>query len=248
MDDLKEHVIKQFGSPDAQKSYREEALKGLWPSEDVLIAKYFPDGSTVLDLGGGTGRTTIPLHEQGYDVIGVDITPEMIENARSIAEERGLDTDYRVGDATDLSFDDDRFDCVMFSNQGWTQIPGHENRRQALKEIHRVLEPGGVFVFTTHVRQWRGFAWFWLKQWFKLHVLKPLGFPVKEEAFGDRFFEADNSSIQYPGAQYIHIPRVKDVIRMVEDVGFDVLETTRARDLDPVEDHSTNPMFYVCRA
>lgn len=248
MEGLRDHVIEQFGSPGAQQSYCEIAEEGLWPSEDVLIEKYFPEGARVLDLGCGTGRTTIPLYKKGYNVIGVDITPEMIENARKIADEHNLDIDYRIGDATDLDFKSDSFDCVLFSNQGWTQIPGSANRKQALEEVRRVLNADGVFLFTTHVRQWRGFAWFWTKQWIKLHFLKPLGIQVNEEEFGDRFFEAEGSGVNYPEPQYIHIPRVTDVVSLLEEVGFGVVETVRAQDVTAEEDHSLSPMFYVCRA
>ncbi|MFB6295123.1 MAG: class I SAM-dependent methyltransferase, partial [Candidatus Nanohaloarchaea archaeon] len=203
--------------------------------------------SRVLDLGCGTGRTTIPLKEEGYEVVGIDITPEMIEHAKDIASEKGLDIDYRVGDATDLGFKDGEFECALFSNQGWTQIPGRENRREALEEVYRVLEPGGVFIFTTHVRQWRGYTRFWIKQWIKLHLLKPLGFQADEEEFGDRFFETSNTDISYPKKQYIHIPKVENVIEMVEDVGFELVENRRAQAIAEDEDHRLNPMFYVCR-
>lgn len=247
MEDLQEYIVNQFGAAEVQESYEEKAAEGLWPSEAALIDSYFPDGARVLDLGCGTGRTTIPLTEKGFDVVGIDITPEMIDHAKEGAREKVLDIDYRVGDATDLDLSDGAFEAVLFSNQGWTQIPGRENRREALEEIQRVLKPGGVFIFTTHVRQWRGYTRFWITQWIKLHLLKPLGVSIDEQEFGDRFFQASKTDIAYPDKQFIHIPNVANVIEMVEDVGFELVENTRAQAITADEDHPSNPMFYVCR-
>src|SRR3989344_2013968 len=181
MKDISAHIISQFSLTAAQEFYIRKAEEGLWPSEEAVILKYFKQGATILDLGCGTGRTTIPLFHMRYNVIGVDVTPAMIENATKIAEKKGFFIKYQVGDATNLRFADNIFDGVFFSNQGWTQIFGKENRLTAFREIHRVLKPKGYFLFTTHVRKWRGFTFFWFWQWVKLHILKPFGFPIDEE-------------------------------------------------------------------
>src|SRR5436309_16071297 len=91
---LREHVISEFSSPLTQAVYKREARRGLWPSEAVVIRMYFQPGSRVLDVGCGTGRTTIRLYQQGYDVAGVDITPPMIAAARRIASRQGLAFNY----------------------------------------------------------------------------------------------------------------------------------------------------------
>ena len=141
---LQKKIIEEFGSGVTQEAYIKNAEKGLWGAEKILIQKYFKPGSGVLDIGCGTGRTTMPLYELGYKVVGIDITPEMIRNAQKIAEKKGLTITCEVGDAAQLKYGDNSFDNALFSNNGWTQIPGEEKRFEALKEIYRVLSPMAV--------------------------------------------------------------------------------------------------------
>ena len=59
--ELQKRVIKEFSGRAAVKKYTKEALSGLWKSEEKLIKRYFKKGSSAIDIGCGTGRTTIPL-------------------------------------------------------------------------------------------------------------------------------------------------------------------------------------------
>lgn len=249
MKDLRQQVIRQFGLPAAQAFYVARAEAGLWPSEEIIIKRYFPRGANVLDLGCGTGRTTIPLFQMGYTVIGVDITPEMVANAKRIVEAKGLAIPYEAGDATALRFPDASFDCVLFSNNGWTQIPGRAERIQALQEIRRVLKPNGYFIFTAHVRRWNGFTLFWLAQFIKQFLLKPLGFRVDEEEWGDRFFSKETSAhddLPHYEKQYIHIPSVAETKHAITRAGF-ALEYYEQSHIIAHEHGPHSPMFYVCR-
>ena len=68
-----EYVAKLFGEDEVQKGYIEEAGKGLWIGEEIMIKKYFTKKrAKILDLGCGTGRTTIPLKKKGFNVVGID--------------------------------------------------------------------------------------------------------------------------------------------------------------------------------
>jgi ubiquinone/menaquinone biosynthesis C-methylase UbiE len=253
---LREHVISEFSSPLTQAVYKQEARRGLWPSEAFVIKAYFQPGSRVLDLGCGTGRTTIPLYQQGYDVVGVDITPAMIDTARSIASQQGLAINYEVGDATDLRYHNESFDSALFSFNGWAQIPGRVNRAAALSDIYRVLRPGGHYIFTTHTRTFKlTRAPFWIKQWMKCCVLKPLGWPVPEEEYGDRFFdrltETDDPMLKAAWAgtqqrQYVHISTDRIVQMMVHNAGFQLISRARGTAIAP-NDPTSSPMFYICR-
>lgn len=242
----KEHVTKEFGSKGAQKLYVRLAENGLWKSEEELIKKYFKKGSKVLDVGCGTGRTTMPLSKMGYKIIGIDITPEMIENAKKIAKSKKLKIDYRVEDATNLNFEDNEFDYALFSNQGWTQIPGSQVRLKALKEIKRILKKGGIYIFSSHRRVWKS-RWFFLLawKWFRFYILKKLGFKIWEENFGDRLFKRESSSKGegYNTKQYIHISSENEIKKQLKEVGFEVLFVGSGLS----EQSNTKPMFFVVK-
>jgi ubiquinone/menaquinone biosynthesis C-methylase UbiE len=113
------------------------------------------DDEDILDAGCGTGLTILRLAERypGCRVYGIDLSPKMIEVARSDAAERDLDVDLRTGSITELPYPDAAFDVVL------TNIMFHHldlaEKRQAVTEIARVLKPGSRYVsaeFGPHAR------------------------------------------------------------------------------------------------
>lgn len=148
----KKLVIKGYAETDIIERY---SKVGLWRSENYLISKYFQGRSInntlkILDLGCGCGRTTIPLKQKGYDVCGIDISPDMISKAKTISKENKLDIDFSVMDASELLFPDNSFDHVLFSYNGIEHIPSIELKKNVLSEVNRVLKQDGYFIFTVH--------------------------------------------------------------------------------------------------
>lgn len=254
---LQKDIIREFSGDKVQKEYIEMAEEEqLWEVEKKLIKKYFiKNRARVLDIGCGTGRTTIPLVKLGYSVIGIDITPKMIENANNIARKKKLKIDYRIGDATNLKFKDNNFDYALFSNQGWTQIPGKGNRKIAVKEIYRILKKNGIYIFSFHPRLWFSrYFFFWLLKWFKFYILKNIWLKIEEESFGDRFFNRESSDFynkksekyikaQYKLRQYIHIASIQEVEKQIKETGFKILYMERGLS----EQSKTKPIFVVCK-
>jgi ubiquinone/menaquinone biosynthesis C-methylase UbiE len=239
---LKKWVVDEFSGENAQATYIKKAREGLWDSENYFFKKYFTKkNASILDLGCGTGRTTIPLKKKGFKVIGLDLVPKMIENAKKIAKKKGIKINYVVGDATNLKYEKEDFDYVLFSNQGWTQIPGKENRLKAIKEIKRVLKKKGIYIFTAHTRNWsRKYLFFNFWQWFRFFILKPIGFNIYEKDYGDRFFKRETENYgkrTYATKQYIHIPGVKEVKKQLLDARFKILHVGR---------YKGSPNFFIC--
>jgi SAM-dependent methyltransferase len=96
-------------------------------------------GQRLLDLACGTGAVAELAAEAGAEVVGVDIAPGLIEQAKERAAERGLDIDYRVGDVEALDLEDAGFDLVT-STCGVMFAPDHE---AIASELARVTKPGG---------------------------------------------------------------------------------------------------------
>ena len=116
------------------------------------------EGKAVLDVGCGEGYNTRLLARIGARVVGVDISPKMIEHARREERRSPLGIRYEVASFSDLSiFEDESFDVVV-SFMAFMDGSTYEG---AVKEILRVLRPGGDLIFSvTHpCFMTRGFGW-----------------------------------------------------------------------------------------
>lgn len=95
----------------------------------------------VLDAGCGTGLTACHLAKMaGCKIVGIDISPEMIEKARQRAEKEGVShlVDFRVADVYSLPFDDNTFEIVMAES-----ITVFLEKDKVYQEFYRVLKPEG---------------------------------------------------------------------------------------------------------
>jgi SAM-dependent methyltransferase len=102
-------------------------------------------GEPILDLGVGAGRTAWILRILSANYVAVDISPEMVKTCRE--EYPGIDV--RQCDARELSmFGSCSFGLVVFSFNG-IDVLDHDGRLLAFSEIHRVLKPGGLFLYST---------------------------------------------------------------------------------------------------
>lgn len=102
----------------------------------------------ILDVGCGTGRHTLELARRGYDVVGVDLSPSMLDQGRQIARAEGLDVTFIVADARALPWEGD-FDVVlMLCEGGFSLMETDEMDRLILQSVARALRPGGRLLMT----------------------------------------------------------------------------------------------------
>ena len=146
MEEIKKEISSYWtGRSEDFARLREEELNsemaGLWLKE---LEKGLPEGEglRILDVGTGCGFFSVLLAKLGHQVTGIDLTPAMIEKAKQIARERGVEADFEVMDAEHPDFPEGTFDVIVSRNLTWT-LP---HPAEAYGEWLRVLKPGGVLL------------------------------------------------------------------------------------------------------
>lgn len=102
----------------------------------------------VLDLGCGSGENLVPLVKRGANVIGMDISPELVELAGQRLESYNIGSaKLLVGSAYETGLPDSSIDIVFSS-----ALLHHLDLPKARAEIYRILRPGGLFVLREPIR------------------------------------------------------------------------------------------------
>jgi SAM-dependent methyltransferase len=139
------------------KVYEEKFMTMWYPNENIirfcarLIQKQLTRDKfevkrrveRVLDLGCGNGRHAIYFAKQGLQASGIDVSARAIEWAQDWSKSEGLEVDFRVGDIAELPYEDNYFDVVV--SHGVLDHVKKETARRAAEEVHRVLNPNGLF-------------------------------------------------------------------------------------------------------
>ncbi len=103
----------------------------------------------IIDVATGTGAQAYTLARCGFDVIGVDLSPLMLEQARKKLENRSLKLKFIQADATELPFKDNEFDGASIS-LGLHDMP-HEIELATLLEVKRVVKKNGCILIVEHM-------------------------------------------------------------------------------------------------
>ncbi len=118
-----------------------EIAKSIEQGAEEFVARFnLKPGMRVLDVACGTGNLAIPAAKAGVDVTGIDIAPNLIEQAQARAAAIGVNAVFEVGDAEALPYDDNSFDIVM-TMFGAMFAPRPD---VTAAELIRVCKPGGL--------------------------------------------------------------------------------------------------------
>ena len=137
--------LDTYNSPELTSHY--SSLNYLTPCERLLFDEYLTPGMTILDLGVGGGRTTPSLSSLAGRYVGADYAAEMI----SACQNKFPHLEFENVDAADLSmFATSSFDAVVMAFNGIDSLFPDESRYRAFREMHRVLKPKGILIFSAH--------------------------------------------------------------------------------------------------
>ncbi|MFC2157052.1 class I SAM-dependent methyltransferase [Acidobacteriota bacterium] len=118
------------------------------PKDQEILFKFSQEIGNrrpVWDFGCGPGQTTKYLNDLGTEISGLDLSEKSLEQARIIHPE----IHFRKGNILELEFDDDSIAGIVafYAIVHFTK----EQVASAFHEVHRVLQPGGLFLFTYHI-------------------------------------------------------------------------------------------------
>ena len=106
-----------------------------------MLSSHLKPGMIVLELGCGAGHFTQELARSGADVVAIDVSPDLLQIARTNCGAPNVK--YQIENAYELSYDDAVFDSVVGSS-----VLHHLEIERALRDVYRVLKPGGTIFFT----------------------------------------------------------------------------------------------------
>ncbi|KKI90001.1 methyltransferase [Bacillus sp. SA1-12] len=183
------------------------------------IKKYMPKTGDVLDNGAGPGKYSMKLAKEGYNVTLADLTPRLVDIARSKAIDLNLThkfKDFLVADARELSMlEDEQFDASLMLGPMY-HLQEEKNRIKAVNELRRVIKKGGL-IFVAFMPRIR-------------HIFNSLLFPenwkpnnnmetINQFSKTGCFNHSDEG--RFTGAYYFNIEEIKP---FMESQGFDSLE------------------------
>lgn len=131
--------------------------------EYVLHQMGIVEGKKVLELGTGTGGTATLLAKQGASVVGIDLLPFRLQEAKERTVQHNVAdvVDFSLMDATQLAFPDNTFDFIISKS-----VMVFTDHSKTAKECNRVLKPGGKAIFMENMRS-HPIVWLYRKLFLK---------------------------------------------------------------------------------
>lgn len=219
-------TIKPYGTGDSKKQEVKQMFDNIAPTYDFLnhalslnidkiwrrktiksLASIHP--KRILDIATGTGDLAIAALQLKPDtVVGVDLSDGMIEVGRQKLKARGLDSQIQlqVADSENLPFENQQFDAITVA----FGVRNFENPLLGLKEMQRVLAPGGRLAVLEFMMPRR----FPIKQLYRFYFSKIL--PLV-----GRFISKDFSAYQYLPDSVQSFPQREAFLELLLEAGFD---------------------------
>ncbi len=114
---------------------------------DAIIQEHYPEAESILELACGTGKVAMYLDElECYDILATDKSPEMLEQAKRIAEFRKMDIRWQELDYMNIDLDDD-FDIILNLFDSLNYILNIQDLKAFFENVKKVMHDDSLFIF-----------------------------------------------------------------------------------------------------
>lgn len=207
--------------------------QGLNSDEHFLITRYLDPARRTLEAGTGGGRILFEMQKLSFsDLHGFDFVPAFIEACRR--RDTAGQIRFDVRDATQLDYESDSFDQILYLQQIVCLLEGPEARVKTVREAHRILKPGGTALFSFLSYEVRSrqpmyaamLAWLRMVRWMRRsdHTLQTLPW-LK---LGGNF----NWKALRDEPPYVYWYRAEEAGRLLADNGFQIVGIGSTRQIE----------------
>ncbi len=207
----------------------------------------------VLDLACGTGNITLPMAKRGYDMIGLDMSVEMLNIARDKAYEEEQQILFLCQDMCEMELFG-TVDAIVCALDGVNYIADFENLKKLFRLIHNYLNPGGVFVFdinsvhklknvlgnNTFVNDEQGIFYVWQSEFSEETRICDFGLTFFEE-------QEDGSYERFDEFQQERAYTVAEITDAAEAAGLEVTGVYKAFEFTTADDNDERIFFAVSK-
>jgi SAM-dependent methyltransferase len=182
-------------------------------------------GARVADIPCGAGRLSLELARRGYAVTGVDLCAGLLKDARSGAKKEGLPATFEERDMRDLPWPSSFDHAFCFGNSfAYFEDAGN---RAFIKAVHGILKPGGTFILETALAAESVLAMQFQRRWYELggvYCLHETRYEPKTSQLVSTYKLIQDGQMENAQAVY-QIYAFRELLRMFQDAGFEVLES-----------------------
>jgi len=244
----KESVKRVFEHEREVRYYASLIKKGLLPIEKYAVDKYFARKGKVLDVGCGAGREAFALAKQGFSVVGIDLSSNLVKFAKQYAlKHRLVAVTFLCSDVEHLRYPKNTFDYVILPTQVIEHVKGRDNRINVLRQCKELLKENGILFFTTHERK-SGLRWwfYWTKESVLLSLKHFVGIDTERE-LGDTWIDSVNPTNKAIEKAFIHFYTKREAIKDIRRASLTLVEVVSNEKLRAAWEPAHLKYAFICK-
>jgi len=233
-EDIFKDNMEKYNDPEYYDLQYQNYLKDL----PFLLEWAEKQNGEIVDLACGTGRLTIPLAEQGYKIIGVDINEGMLDRAKEKTKNMNLPIQWELQDCTELALNTVG-SLIYMTGNSFQHFLTNDSQNRLFKSVNTHLVDGGVFIFNTRFPI--------LNELATIDESKHTYFDKRNRTSTREFYNHEDEviSIEKDSISLRYVFPL-EMERLIEQNGFSILNVYSSWEKDPLEKDSSE-MIYVCK-